>query len=63
MRDILILNEVRAQDKIYFGGHFNWLKYEACFVSTLIEFIRVEEGMKFMKLFLRGGASFGTSDI
>jgi hypothetical protein len=29
MRDIFILNEIEAQDKIYFGRHFAWLKYEA----------------------------------
>jgi len=27
MRDIFILNEIWAQDKIYFGKHFAWLKY------------------------------------
>jgi hypothetical protein len=27
MRDIFILNKIWAQDKIYFGRHFAWLKY------------------------------------
>jgi hypothetical protein len=27
MRGIFILNEIWAQDKIYFGKHFAWLKY------------------------------------
>jgi hypothetical protein len=41
MRDIFILNETWAKNKIYetwtkdktyFGRHFAWLKYEACFI-------------------------------
>jgi hypothetical protein len=31
IRDIFILKEIWAQDKIYFGKHFAWFKYEACF--------------------------------
>jgi hypothetical protein len=27
MRDIFILNKIWTKDKIYFGGHFAWLKY------------------------------------
>jgi D-alanyl-lipoteichoic acid acyltransferase DltB (MBOAT superfamily) len=27
MRDIFVLNEIWARDKIYFGRHFAWLKY------------------------------------
>jgi hypothetical protein len=34
-REIFILNEVCAQDNIYFGRHFALLKYEACLFYNL----------------------------
>jgi hypothetical protein len=34
MRDIFILTEIWAQDKIYCGRHLAWLKYEACFPNV-----------------------------